>query len=161
MRNLLISMFTVLVMTGGAALAQDVVVVDDNEYWAGFSAGYPGAAVHFGIDGLADDLGVRFNLGYAYAGAFAFGVDALYDLNVDTDGAPLDVYVGGGLGASIDTDDDLDSDGGFTVKALVGGEFYFADAGIPQLGVFAEVGPAIRFGGGFGIDGRLGVNYHF
>ena len=157
MRRLLTCMFAALVLAGGAAFAQDadIVVVDDSDFWAGLSAGYPGAAVHFGIDDVADELAVRFNLGYTYAGNFSIGADALYDLDVDTDGAPIDVYVGGGVGAA------FADGGGFSVKALAGGEFFLADAGLDQLGVFAEVGPAITFGGGFGIDGRLGVNYHF
>lgn len=156
MRKLLACLFTALFL-GGAALAQDLVVVDDTDYWAGISAGYPGAAFHFGIDDVADDLALRFDLGYVYVdgGGFSIGADALYDLAVDTDDAPVDVYVGGGVGAA------FGDDGGFLIKGIGGAEFFLADAGIDDLGVFAEVGPALVFDGGFGVDGRLGVNYHF
>lgn len=157
MRKLLLSMFATLVVAGGAALAQDVIVVDDSGYYAGLSAGYPGAAVHFGIEDVTQDLDVRFSLGYTYAGTggATIGVDGLYTLDVDTDDAPVDVYLGGGVGANFA--------GTFYIRALGGGEFRLVDAGVPQIGVFAEVGPAFGFGAGagFGLDGRLGVNYHF
>lgn len=159
MRKLLTSMVAALLVAGGAAFAQDVdvVIVEDSGYFAGLSAGYPGAAVHFGIDDVTTNLDARFSFGYTYAGTSGatIGVDALYELDVDTDGAPVDVYVGGGVGANFA--------GTFYVRGLGGGEFRLVDAGLPQLGVFAEVGPAFGFGtgGGFGIDGRLGVNYHF
>lgn len=159
MRKLLLGMFTALLVTGGAAFAQDVdvVVVDDSDYYAGLSAGYPGAAIHFGLENVTRNLDVRFNLGYTYigAGGATLGVDGLYTLDVDTDGAPVDVYVGGGVGANFN--------GTFHVKAVGGAEFRLVDAGAPQVGVFVEAGPAFGFGaaGGFGIDGRLGANYHF
>lgn len=159
MRNLLYSMVAAMLVFGGSALAQDVdvVIVEDSGYYAGLSAGYPGAALHFGIENVTTNLDARFNFGYTYAGTSGatIGADALYELDVDTDGAPVDVYVGGGVGANFA--------GTFYVRALGGGEFRLVDAGVPQIGVFAEVGPAFGFGtgGGFGLDGRLGVNYHF
>lgn len=153
MRKLLLATFAALLI-GGAAFAQDF---DGTDYWAGLSAGYPGAAVHFGLEDVTQNLDLRFNLGYIYVGdgGANFGVDALYNLDIDTDGAPVDVYLGGGVGA--------DFGGTFVLKALGGAEFRLAEAGAEQVGVFAEVGPAFAFGedAGFGLDGRLGVNYHF
>lgn len=164
MRKLLLGLLAALVLGSGAAFAQ-------TGFWAGLSGGYPGAAVHFGVEGLGiDALDARVSLGYAYAGAegFAFGVDALYGLDLDTGELPVDLYVGGGVG--------MVAGEAFAIKALVGGEYRFGELGIPELGAFLEVGPSYGidmnnddldddgneiYDGGFGFDARLGVNYHF
>lgn len=152
MRKFLVSLIAVAVLGAGAAFAQGGM-------WAGVSAGYPGAALHFGVDDVAPNLAVRINAGYNYigTGGFAIGADALYDLAVDMGDAPIQVYVGGGVGLGIG------SGVAVGVNAFVGGEFSLASAGLPQGGVFLEVGPSIgvipTFG--FGVTGRLGFNYHF
>lgn len=151
MRKMLLSLLAALVLSGGVAFAQQ------QGMWAGLSFGYPGAAVHFGVENVVESLDVRANLGYVYTGdgTVSFGVDALYDLDVDVDDAPVDIYVGGGVGATFD--------GTFSIKALGGAEYRLLDVGVPELGVFFEAGPVMSFGedDGFGLDARLGVNYHF
>ena len=78
MRKFLIALIAVVTLGAGTAFAQ-------SGYWAGFSVGYPGAALHFGIEDVTPNLGVRVNAGYNYIGSgFALGLDALYDLDVDT-----------------------------------------------------------------------------
>jgi hypothetical protein len=152
MRKLLVSLIAVAALGTGAAFAQ-------GGYWAGVSAGFPGAALHFGIDDVAPALAVRLNAGYNYigTGGFALGVDALYDLPVDLGDAPIAVYAGGGLGIGIGAGVALG------INLFVGGEFSLAQAGLPEGGVFLEVGPAIGIipNFGFGVAGRLGFNYHF
>lgn len=152
MRKFLVTLIAVAALGSGAALAQS--------YWAGFSVGYPGAAVHFGVEDVAPSLSVRINAGYNYvvSTGFAVGVDALYDLPVDMGGAPIGVYAGGGVGLGIG--------GGplnLGVNVFGGGEFSLASAGLPEGGVFVEVGPSIRVlpSFQFGVVGRLGFNYHF
>jgi len=147
MRNLMLGLLAALVLGSGAAFAQ-------NGFWAGASAGYPGAALHFGVEDVGvQGLDARVNIGYAYDGDFSVGLDGLYGLNVDTSDLPIDVYVGGGVGA--------DFGGSFIVKALVGGEYRLVEIDVPALGVFLEIGPTYDFTDGVGADGRLGVNYHF
>jgi hypothetical protein len=152
MRKLLVSLIAVAALGTGAAFAQ-------GGYWAGVSAGFPGAALHFGIDDVAPALAVRLNAGYNYigTGGFALGVDALYDLPVDLGDAPIAVYAGGGLGIGIGAGVALG------INLFVGGEFSLAQAGLPEGGVFLEVGPAIGIipNFGFGVAGRLGFNSHF
>lgn len=158
MRKLLLGLLAALVLGSGAAFAQ-------TGFWAGLSGGYPGAAVHFGVESLGvENLDARLNLGYAYAAddGLSFGVDALYGLDLDTGEVPVDVYVGGGFGLVVSK--------AFALKALVGGEYRFGELGVPELGAFLEVGPSFGFdmdgddavdSGGFGFDARVGVNYHF
>lgn len=147
MRNLVFGLLAALVLGSGAAFAQ-------NGFYAGASAGYPGAALHFGVEDVAvDGLDARVNIGYAYDGDFSFGVDGLYSLDVDTSDLPIDVYVGGGVGA--------DFGGSFFLKGLVGGEYRLVEIDVPALGVFVELGPTFEFGSGISADARLGVNYHF
>jgi len=150
MRKFLIALIAVVTLGAGTAFAQ-------SGYWAGFSVGYPGAALHFGIEDVTPNLGVRVNAGYNYIGSgFALGLDALYDLDVDTGTTPIDVYVGGGLGLGIGAGIDV------AINAFVGGEFRLVDAGLPQGGIFLEAGPSFSLSPfAFGIIGRLGFNYHF
>lgn len=152
MRKFIISLVAVAVLGTGAAFAQ-------SGYWAGVSAGYPGAAVHFGVDNIAPGFAVRLNAGFNYIGTqgFALGVDALYDLPVNMGDTPIDLYVGGGLGIGIGAGVALG------VNLFVGGEFSLAQAGLPEGGVFLEVGPSIGVvpAFGFGVSGRVGFNYHF
>src|SRR5690554_7805068 len=134
MRKVLICLTVAAAALLGSSFAQ-------GGYWAGFSVGYPGAALHFGIDNISPGLAARINAGYNYigAGGFALGVDVLYDLAVDTGTAPIDVYVGGGLGLGIGTGVDV------AVNAFVGGEFSLAQSGLPEGGVFLEAGPSLGF----------------
>ncbi len=151
MRKFLVSLIAVAALGAGTAFAQ-------GGYWAGFSVGYPGAALHFGIDNISPGLAARINAGYNYiATGFSLGADVLYDLAVDTGTAPIDVYVGGGVGLGIGAGVDIG------VNAFAGGEFSLAQSGLPEGGVFLEAGPAISFSPTFrlGIAGRLGFNYHF
>lgn len=152
MRKLIISLLAVAAFGTGAVFAQTGT-------WAGVSAGWPGASLHFGIENVATNLDVRANLGYTYigTGGFSFGVDALYNLNLDTGVAPLNTYVGGGFGLGFGAG----LSAGFGL--LAGAEYRLVDAGLPEGGVFFEVGPtfAVTPGFAFGFAGRLGFNYHF
>lgn len=151
MRKFLIALIAVVTLGAGTAFAQ-------SGYWAGFSVGYPGAALHFGLEDVTPNLNVRVNAGYNYIGTgFSLGLDALYDLAVDTGSTPIDVYVGGGVGLGIGAGFDL------AVNAFVGAEYRLADLGLSQGGVFLEVGPSFRVlpAFNFGVIGRLGFNYHF
>jgi len=152
MRKLLVSLITVVALGAGVASAQGA-------YWAGVSAGYPGASLHFGIADIAPDFSVRVNAGFNYIGTgFSLGVDGLYALPVDMGDTPIDVYAGAGVGLGI-------GGGalGVGLNVFAGGEFNLASAGLPEGGVFLEVGPSIGFvpAFGFGVLGRLGFNYHF
>ncbi len=157
MRKLLISLIAIAALGTGGAFAQ-------SGFWAGLSGGYPGAQVHFGVENAFAGLDLRTNLGYGFFGArgIGFGVDVLYGLDVDTGVTPIDVYVGGGPNFSIG-----DGAFGFSIDAFVGGEYRLGEIGLPEGGVFLEVGPAIRLLGadgfalGFDFIGRLGFNYHF
>ncbi len=150
MRKFLIALIAVATLGAGTAFAQ-------SGYWAGFSVGYPGAALHFGLDDVTPNLSVRLNAGYNYIGSgFSLGLDALYDLAIDTGSAPIDVYVGGGVGLGIGAGIDV------AINAFIGGEFRLHDVGFSQGGVFLEVGPSFSLSPfAFGVIGRLGFNYHF
>ena len=151
MRKLIISLLAVAVLGAGSAFAQ-------SGYWAGVSAGYPGAVVHFGVENVFAGLDIRANIGYQYIGVpgFSLGADVLYGLAVDTGTLPLDTYVGGGIGVGIGT--------GMSIGAGVFGgvEYRLGEIGLPEGGVFLEIGPSFSFTPfAFGFLGRLGFNYHF
>ena len=155
MRKLLITLTVIAALGTGGVFAQ-------SGYWAGVSAGYPGAQVHFGVENAFAGLDVRANLGYAFFGGnrFGFGVDVMYDLDVDTGVTPIDVYVGGGPNFSFGTGT---LGLGLSIDAFVGGEYRLGEIGLPEGGVFLEVGPAVQVipAFGFGFVGRVGFNYHF
>ena len=159
MRKLLISLFAVAALGTGAAFAQ-------SGYWAGVSAGWPGAVVHFGVENVFSGIDVRANVGYQYVGVagFGLGADVLYGLNVDTGTLPLDTYVGGGLQFGIG------SGGSLGLGAFGGIEYRLGEVGLPEGGVFLEVGPSLGYRFApvapatslyFDFIGRLGFNYHF
>lgn len=149
MRKLLVTLIAAVALSAGAAFAQ-------TGYWGGVSAGYPGASLHFGVSDVSPNLSVRVNAGYNYVGSgFAIGVDALYALPFDA-GNALDVYAAGGLGIGIGAGVDV------ALNILGGAEYNLAEAGLPQGGVFLEVGPSISLSPfSFGVTGRVGFNYHF
>jgi len=149
MRKLIISLLAVAVLGAGAAFAQSGT-------WAGVSAGWPGAALHFGLKNVVQNLDVRANLGYNYVGGFSFGVDALYALNLDTGPEPINTYLGAGVGFAFGV--------GLvpSLNILVGAEYRLVEANLPQGGVFFEAGPAISVSPFvLGFSGRIGFNYHF
>lgn len=155
MRKFLIVLMAVGTLGAGSTFAQ-------SGYWVGFSVGYPGAALHFGLEDVTPDLAVRINAGYSYVGnSFALGLDALYDLAVNTGSTPLDVYLAGGLGIGVGSGSPT-----ISLNFLAGGEFRLIDAGIPRGGIYLEVGPSFSFNlpegrAPFGVVARLGFNYHF
>ncbi|MFN2322406.1 MAG: hypothetical protein ABR510_05550 [Trueperaceae bacterium] len=149
MRKLLISLFAIAALGTGAAFAQ-------SGFWAGVSGGYPGAEAHFGVENVFAGLDLRANVGYSYgASALTVGADVLYGLDLDTGALPLDTYVGGG--ATLVLDPDLFG----TVNLFGGIEYRLGEIGLPEGGVFLEVGPTIRLPFELGITARLGFNYHF
>lgn len=149
MRKLLISLFAVAALGTGAAFAQ-------SGFWAGVSGGYPGAEAHFGVENVFANLDLRANVGYSYgAGALTLGADVLYGLDLDTGALPLDTYVGAG-GTLV-----LQPNMFGTVNLFGGIEYRLSEIGLPEGGVFLEVGPTVRLPFAIGITARLGFNYHF
>jgi hypothetical protein len=148
MRKLLISLLAVFVLGAGSAFAQ-------SGFWAGASVGWPNAGIHFGVENVVQDLDLRVNVGTTYALAFSVGVDALYNLNLDTGMLPLETYVGGGaaLGVGLVT--------GINIGLFGGVEYRLTEVGLPEGGVFFEVGPSVSIPFVFGVLARLGFNYHF
>lgn len=149
-------------------LSGDTAIVIDDSYYAGASIGYPGVNFHFGIDNFTDNLDARATLSLNYAGSFfELGAAALYVLPIDLGDAlesssfnPLDIYLGGGpvLG--------FGGDFTFGLNLLGGGEYRLGNVGLPEGGVFLELGPqfdVVRAEGesAFGYAVRLGFNYHF
>ena len=155
MRKLLISLIAIAALGTGGAFAQ-------SGFWAGVSGGYPGAQVHFGVENVFAGLDARVNVGYFYFGpaatGFGIGADVLYGLDVDTGLVPLDVYVGGGPNIAIGA-----FDLGLSVDAFVGAEYRLFELGLPEGGIFLEIGPAVRILPSFSADfiGRVGFNWHF
>jgi len=151
MRKLILSLLAVAVLGAGSAFAQSGL-------WAGVSSGWPGFAVHLGVEDVFADLDVRANVTSTYVFAVGIGADVIYDLAVDTGTLPLDTYVGGGLNLVL---------GGGTVGvglgAFGGVEYRLGELGLPEGGVFLEIGPdvAVVPGFAFGINARLGFNYYF
>lgn len=155
MRKLLISLVLIAALGAGGAFAQ-------SGYWAGVSSGWPGAQLHFGVENVVADLDVRGNLGFAYFGSyFEVGASVLYDLGLDTGVVPLDVYAGGGPSFGFV----LGGAGGFvtSLEAFAGAEYRLSDLGLPEGGVFLELGPKIVITPSFAFvpAGRLGFNWHF
>ncbi len=128
--------------------------------WAGISFGAPATALHFGgEDALADGVDLRGTLGfsYLYSSGVYIGADALFNLDMDTGGAPIDTYLGAGAFASVG------SGFGLGIQGLFGGEYRLVEAGLPEGGIFLELGPDLYLAPGvfLGLTGRLGFNFHF
>lgn len=162
MRKLLVSMLAVLVLGLGSAFAQEGVdntVTIDSDYWGGLSIGYPfGVNFHFGIeDVIGGGTDVRFNGGFTFGGGLGLGADVLVDLPIDTGATPIDIYVGGGAALAVG------GEFGFDLNLLVGGEYRLGDIGLPEGGVFLEVGPTLNVVPAFGanVNAKVGFNYHF
>lgn len=151
MRKLIISLLALFTVLGGSAFAQ-------SGYWAGVNVGYPGAGVHFGVSDLAPGVDFRANVGYSYGAAtgFGIGVDALFDLNLDV-AEDFQVYAGGGLDIVFSS-----ATTRLGIRGIIGGEYNLASAGMPEGGIFIEVGPALNLSPtGFSGFARVGFNYHF
>ncbi len=158
MRKVLITLLAITVFGVGSAFAQNSMAAE--HYWAGVSAGYPGANFHFGVSDVAPNISVRANLGFGYFGyGFSAGVDGLYNIPVNTGDLPLVVYAGVGPTFS------FGYLGGFAagVNAFGGVEYRLGQIGFEPGGVFFEAGPVVYFTPSFfgGFVGRLGFNYHF
>lgn len=151
MRKLILSLLAVAVLGAGSAFAQSGL-------WAGVSSGWPGFAVHLGVEDVFADLDVRANVNSTYGFAFGIGADVLYDLAVDTGTLPLDTYVGGGLNLIL-----VPGAIGVGVGAFGGVEYRLGELGLPEGGVFLEIGPDLLVVPAFvfGINARLGFNYYF
>jgi hypothetical protein len=150
MRKLILSLLAVAVLGTGSAFAQSGL-------WAGISSGWPGAALHFGVENVVADLDVRANITSTYVFGIGLGADVLYDLDVDLGTLPLDTYVGGGF------DIVFLSSLHMYVGAFGGIEYRLGELGLPEGGVFLEIGPELRVLPtiGFDVNARLGFNYYF
>jgi hypothetical protein len=130
-------------------------------YYAGASlgAGIPGGAsfnFHFGMSNLfTEGVGARFSAGYA--SGFALGADVIANLPVNTGAAPLGIYAGAGLGMAFQKNTRLG------IGLFAGGEYRLVNSGMPEGGIFFEMGPAFSIAGGGGASFNLkaGFNYHF
>ena len=178
MRKLLVLLLTALFL-GGMALAQDTdvdvdvdvdadadtMMMDDaaTSQWVGVSTGFPlGIVLHYGIEDLiGQNIDLRANLDANFLGLGGSGVtisggaDALYHLPIDMDGAPFDVYAGGGINVGFQ----LGDDGGFSagVRGIGGVEYLITN----NIGVFAEARVGIGLNPIFRPALALGANYHF
>jgi hypothetical protein len=148
-------LFVVAALCCGSALAQTNL----SGAWAGISFGVPATALHVGgEDALGEGVDLRGTLGfsYLYSSGVYLGADALFNLDLDT-GAPIDTYLGAGAFTSIG--------GGFGlgIQGLFGGEYRLVEAGLPEGGVFFEIGPDLYLAPRvfLGLTGRIGFNYHF
>jgi hypothetical protein len=148
MRKLVISLLAVFVLGAGSAFAQ-------SGFWAGASVGWPRAGIHFGVENVVQNLDLRVSVGTAYVLAFSVGVDALYNLNLDTGVLPLETYVGGGIGLGVGAVT------GVNIGLFGGVEYRLAEVGLPEGGIFFEVGPSVTIPFVVGVLARLGFNYHF
>jgi hypothetical protein len=163
MRRLIASLFAIAALGFGAAFAQDAfgpTVALSPDYYAGASvgAGLPGGAsfnLHFGMSNLfAQGVGARFSAGIA--GGFALGADVIANLPVNTGDAPLGIYAGGGLGLAFRSETRIG------VGIFAGGEYRLVNAGMPEGGIFFEMGPAFSLSGhGATFNLKGGFNYHF
>jgi hypothetical protein len=164
MRRLIASLFAMAALGFGSAFAQDAfgaTVSLGPDYYAGASvgAGLPGGAsfnLHFGMSNLlTQGVGVRFSAGYARA--FALGADIIANLPVNTGDAPLGIYAGGGLGLAFTRDTSVG------IGLFAGAEYRLVNAGMPESGIFFEMGPAFSIAGNRGASFNLkaGFNYHF
>jgi hypothetical protein len=146
--------FIVVVMLVGTAFAQQ-------GYWGGVSLGSPALGVHFGAeDLLSDGVDVRGTLGfsYLYTSGVYLGADALFALDTTTTPTPsVEPYLGAGAFTTIG------SGFGLGVTGLFGGEYRLDYAGLPEGGLFIEIGPDLYLAPTvfFGLTGRIGFNYHF
>jgi hypothetical protein len=151
MRKLILSLLAVAVLSAGSAFAQSGL-------WAGASVGFPGVAIHFGVENISPGLDLRVNAGSLYDfQSFSVGVDALYGLDLALGVVPLETYAGGGLSIGIGTDTT------FGVGFFGGIEYRLFEMDLPEGGVFLEVGPALEVTPvfNFGMLFRAGFNYHF
>ncbi len=158
MRKFAVLLIAALVMSLGVAFA-DEGHDEETAYWAGVSLGYPGAAVHFGInDVIGEGIDARVNLGYLYGGqispGFGVGVDVLLAL---TEVEGINVYGGGGVVVQVA------SEFGVGVELLVGGEYDLKEVVGAPVSAFAEVGPVVNLVPDFAVDFglRVGANYGF
>lgn len=163
MRKLIATLLALTVLGFGSALAQEGVdntVAVDSDYWAGISTGWPfGVNVHFGVeDVIGQGVDLRANAALGLGAQFGLGVDALADLPVDLDNPDLGIYAGGGLNFGF-----AGGTFGFGLGLLVGGEYRLAGAGLPEGGIFLEVGPTLAFVPSFvpNANAKFGFNYHF
>ena len=145
----------VLALLGGAA-AQDA--------YAGIRSGYPlGATLHYGT-AIGPAADARFSVRVTSDGGAVragVGVDVLSPFVVD---GPVTGYYGAGPAIEIGGDRAV-----LDVHGLVGGEYRFAAANLPQLGLFLEGSLGARIGLGVSdastqlpaLGAALGVNWHF
>lgn len=141
----------IVLLSCGGAFAQ-------TGYWGGVSLGSPATALHFGAENLlGDGIDLRGTLGFAYlySSGVYLGADALFAL--DTDVPSLEPYLGAGAFTTIG------SGFGLGVQGLFGGEYRLTDVGLPEGGLFLELGPNLYLAPSafLGITGRFGFNYHF
>lgn len=155
------TMFVTLTALGTTLLLNlGLAQTTSSGFWLGGSLGAPGINLHVGADDLlGENVDLRGNVGYSYLfspGVYV-GADALFDINLDTGTAPVDTYLGAGAFASFGSNFGL----GFT--GLFGGEYRLAEAGLPEGGLFLELGPDLYLAPvtRIGFTGRFGFNYHF
>ena len=144
----------------GDMMASDLVAFNSSQ-WIGASTGFPfGLVLHYGINDLiAEDIDLRANLSaLSFGGAFSFagGADALYNLPIDMEGAPFNIYAGGGITLGYA----LGDDGGLSagLRGVGGAEYIVFD----PIGLIAEVRAGVITVSPFFSPGFfLGANYHF
>jgi hypothetical protein len=169
MHRLSVVILTILALSLGAAMAQQittppdptdeevevdvfapqVVITPPRTNWAGASLGInPLISGYFGIPGLIGDIDVRFRAGLNFLGGFGFnaGADALFNITTLDE---INVYAGGGPSLSYSTWSwgvpgfavvDVTSFG-IGLSGLAGAE-YRLDR---NLGLFGELGLGLQY----------------
>ena len=163
MRKLIATLLALTVLGLGSGLAQDAFDDDVNlegDTWVGISTGFPfGVNLHFGFeDMIGEGIDLRANAALGLGSQFGLGADVLADLPIDMDNPALGIYAGGGPNFSF-----VAGNAVVSLGLLVGGEFRLGDAGLPEGGIFAEVGPTLTFVPAFvpNANAKFGFNYHF
>lgn len=160
MRRVLVALFAVALVGGGATLAQDMAPSQNMYAGASFGVasvfglvGFP-VVGHFGVENVGmDNLDIRGDLGFYVTGSgIEIGANAIYNYPVQEQ---INVY--GGAGPR------LLFGGGSAVfgLAVLGGAEYMVT---PNIGLYGEPSVSVYFGGGLGVAVyglQFGANYHF
>lgn len=147
----------ILAVGGSAFAASNTYVLGGSgaSISGGQGAALFSASAAIGADKVLGDLGARGSLGFSFVTlggttglGVSLGADLLYPFGQDS----VKPYVGAGVGMSFGSSGST----AFNVHGILGADFAFT----PTASIFAELTPAMVFGGGssaFNIGGRAGI----
>lgn len=155
MRHRRLALVLAALLAFGAAHAQN---------WFGVRSGYPlGVTLHYGMaNALGNGADLRISGRLVSSGgvtSFGVGIDGLVRVYAD---GPATAYVGAGPSLEFGP-----GRADLGVQGLVGGQFRFAQVGLPQLGMFLEgsIGASLSLSGGTAriptFGAALGFNWYF